>query len=99
MAVNSTGSIAFTLENIHQNSTAKWLILIGILINAAAVPFSSWLPDAYPESTVFGGIVLSAYTTKTAVYTLVRGFPGEEILIPIGCVMTTLRHRVRAARK
>ena len=88
MAVNSTGSIAFTLENIHQNSTAKWLILIGILINAAAVPFSSWLPDAYPESTVFGGIVLSAYTTKTAVYTLVRGFPGEEILIPIGCVMT-----------
>ena len=54
MAVNSTGSIAFTLENIHQNSTAKWLILIGVLINAAAVPFSSWLPDAYPESTVFG---------------------------------------------
>ena len=39
MAINSTGSIAFTLENIHQNSTAKWLILIGIPINAAAVPF------------------------------------------------------------
>ena len=88
MAINETNSVAFTQEVIHQNSTAKWLILIGILINAAAVPFSSWLPDAYPESTVFGGIVLSAYTTKTAVYTLVRGFPGEEILIPIGCVMT-----------
>lgn len=87
LAIHETNSVAFTQEVIQQNTTAKWLILIGILINAAAVPFSSWLPDAYPESTVFGGIVLSAYTTKTAVYTLVRGFPGEEILIPIGCVM------------
>ncbi|MFL2908990.1 MAG: Na(+)/H(+) antiporter subunit D [Limisphaerales bacterium] len=87
LAIHETGSIDFTKENIHQNATAKNFILIGILINAAAVPFSSWLPDAYPESTVFGGIILSAYTTKTAVYTLVRGFPGEEILIPIGCIM------------
>jgi len=87
LAINTSGSISFTQENISQNTTAKWFILIGILINAAAVPFSSWLPDAYPESTVFGGIILSAYTTKTAVYTLVRGFPGEEILVPIGCIM------------
>ncbi|MDP6892807.1 MAG: Na(+)/H(+) antiporter subunit D [Verrucomicrobiota bacterium] len=87
LAIHETGSVAFTKENIYQNATAKNFILIGILINAAAVPFSSWLPDAYPESTVFGGIILSAYTTKTAVYTLVRGFPGEDILIPIGCVM------------
>ncbi|MEC7883157.1 MAG: Na(+)/H(+) antiporter subunit D [Verrucomicrobiota bacterium] len=87
LAIHESGSIDFTKENIYQNATAKNFILIGILINAAAVPFSSWLPDAYPESTVFGGIILSAYTTKTAVYTLVRGFPGEEILIPIGCIM------------
>ena len=87
LAIHESGSIDFSKENIYQNSTAKNFILIGILINAAAVPFSSWLPDAYPESTVFGGIILSAYTTKTAVYTLVRGFPGEEILIPIGCIM------------
>lgn len=87
LAIHESGSIDFTKENIYQNATAKNFILIGILINAAAVPFSSWLPDAYPESTVFGGIILSAYTTKTAVYTLVRGFPGEEVLIPIGCIM------------
>jgi multicomponent Na+:H+ antiporter subunit D len=58
-----------------------------VLINASAVPFSSWLSDAYPESTVTGGVILSAYTTKTAVYTLLRGFPGWDILIFIGCVM------------
>ncbi|HMB30515.1 MAG TPA: proton-conducting transporter membrane subunit, partial [Desulfohalobiaceae bacterium] len=28
------------------------------------------------------------FTTKTAVYTLIRGFPGWEILIFIGCLMT-----------
>jgi multicomponent Na+:H+ antiporter subunit D len=31
---------------------------------------------------------LSAFTTKTAVYTLIRGFPGWEILIFVGCLMT-----------
>ena len=81
-----TGSIAF--NEFPKGEIGSWLILIGILINAAAVPFSSWLPDAYPESTVMGGVILSAYTTKTAVYTLIRGFPGWEILIVIGCVMT-----------
>jgi len=52
------------------------------------VPFSSWLSDAYPESTVAGGVILSAYTTKTAVYALIRAYPGWEILIAVGCIMS-----------
>jgi multicomponent Na+:H+ antiporter subunit D len=32
-----------------------WLVLAGILINAAAPPFSAWLPDAYPETSPDGG--------------------------------------------
>ena len=86
LTVHETGSIAF--NQFPKGETGSWFILLGILINAAAVPFSSWLPDAYPESTIMGGVILSAYTTKTAVYTLIRGFPGWEILVPIGCVMT-----------
>ena len=86
LTVHQTGSIAF--NEFPKGEIGSWLILIGILINAAAVPFSSWLPDAYPESTVMGGVILSAYTTKTAVYTLIRGFPGWEILVAVGCVMT-----------
>jgi multicomponent Na+:H+ antiporter subunit D len=83
--VHETGSIAF--DAFPKDTIGSWFILVGILINAAAVPFSSWLPDAYPESTVMGGVILSAYTTKTAVYTLIRGFPGWEILVAVGCVM------------
>ena len=34
-----------------------WLILIGLLINAAAPPLSAWLADAYPESSPTGSLI------------------------------------------
>jgi multicomponent Na+:H+ antiporter subunit D len=80
-----TGSLAF--EHMQTTSTAFYLILIGFLINAAVPPLHAWLSDAYPESTITGAIFLSAFTTKTAVYTLIRGFPGTEFLIWMGVVM------------
>jgi len=83
--INQTGSVGF--ETMTEQTLGSWLILAGFLINAAAPPFSAWLSDAYPESTVTGGLILSAYTTKTSVYALIRGFPGWEILIVIGCIM------------
>ena len=86
MYITQTGTITFSA--MAERSLANYLILAGILINAAAPPIHAWLPDAYPEATVTGGVILSAYTTKTAVYTLVRGFPGWEILIVVGCIMT-----------
>ena len=84
--ITQTGTIAFNA--MTDRNLGTYLILIGILVNAAAPPMHAWLPDAYPEATVTGGVILSAYTTKTAVYTLVRGFPGWEILIAVGCMMT-----------
>ncbi len=65
----------------------RMLILAGFLINAGAPPFSAWLPDAYPAASWSGTVFLSAFTTKTAVYVLMRGFPGTEILIYIGLYM------------
>lgn len=83
--IHQTGSIMFDRFSIESMST--WLMLIGICINAAAFPVSSWLPDAYSESTIMGGVILSAYTSKTAVYALLRGFAGLDILIWVGLVM------------
>lgn len=80
-----TGSLAF--EQMQTTSLAFYLILIGFLINAAVPPLHAWLSDAYPEATITGAIFLSALTTKTAVYTLIRGFPGTEFLIWMGVVM------------
>ncbi|NQV83249.1 MAG: Na(+)/H(+) antiporter subunit D [Rhodospirillales bacterium] len=83
--INSTGDISFTA--MKADSFATWMILLGFLINAAAVPFSAWLPDAYPEASPGGMVFLSAFTTKTAVYVLIRGFPGTEFLVFIGLGM------------
>ena len=83
--VASGGSLTF--EAMQADSLAHCLILVGFLINAGAPPFSAWLPDAYPEASWSGMVFLSAFTTKTAVYVLLRGFPGTEILIPIGLYM------------
>ena len=83
--IHNTGSIAFSRFSIQNLST--WLMLVGVLVNAAAIPFSSWLPDAYSESTIMGGVILSAYTSKTAIYALLRGFAGWDILIWLGLAM------------
>lgn len=80
-----TGDVSFT--HMALASPAQWLILIGFLINAGAPPLSAWLPDAYPEASWSGTVFLSAFTTKTAVYALIRGFPGTELLIWVGLFM------------
>jgi multicomponent Na+:H+ antiporter subunit D len=82
---SETGSLAF--DAMQVGSPASWLILIGFLVNAAVPPLHAWLTDAYPEATVTGAIFLSALTTKTAVYTLIRGYPGTEFLVWLGTVM------------
>jgi multicomponent Na+:H+ antiporter subunit D len=80
-----TGSVAFDL--IEGGGVAFYLILAGFMVNAAVPPLHAWLADAYPEATVTGAIYLSALTTKAAVYTLIRGFPGTDMLVWLGVVM------------
>lgn len=64
-----------------------WLILAGVLINAAAPPLSAWLADAYPEASAGGTVFLSAFTTKAAVLALVLLFPGQTLLVWVGLYM------------
>ncbi len=80
-----TGSIE--IQALQLNSFATWMVMIGVLINAAAPPFSAWLADAYPESSATGAVFLSAYTTKTAVLALMLLFPGEKLLVWVGLYM------------
>ncbi|MEM8878381.1 MAG: proton-conducting transporter membrane subunit, partial [Pseudomonadota bacterium] len=83
LAIN--GSTDFTSMDL--SNAARWMIFAGFLINAGAPPFSPWVPDAYPAASWSGAVFLSAFTTKTAVYVLIRGFPGTELLIFIGLFM------------
>ena len=81
-----TGSIAF--ERMTLGSLGTWLIFLSFGIKCAFPLLHNWLQDSYPAATVTGTVILSAFTTKLAVYALARGFAGTEILIYIGAVMT-----------
>lgn len=83
---NGTTEFGFVgLTNID-----SFLIFLGIAVNAAIPPLHPWLSDAYPEATVPGAVFLSAFTTKSAVYLMARMFPGTELLIWLGAVMTAI---------
>jgi len=84
---SETGSLAVT-KLTEGGGISSWLMLFGIAINAAIPPLHTWLSDAYPKATVTGAVFLSAFTTKTAVYVLIRMFPGWEILLILGTIMT-----------
>ena len=92
------GGIFLRYKNVHDLSFvqiatngatfADYLIMIGFMLNAAVPPIHAWLPDAYPEASVTGAVFMCAFTTKTAVYVLARGFPGFEALAILGAIMT-----------
>jgi multicomponent Na+:H+ antiporter subunit D len=80
-----TGSV--DIRPLDLETVDAWVVLAGVLINAAAPPVSQWLSDAYPESSPTGGVFLSAFTTKTAVLALILLFPGADVLVWIGLYM------------
>ena len=86
MHVTDTGSIAFVHFGLE--TTAGKLIFLAFGVKCAFPLLHNWLQDAYPEATVGGTVMLSAFTTKLAVYSLARGYAGTEILIVIGATMT-----------
>ncbi len=87
--VQKTGSIAFVDFDCRQGipDMGTGLILLAFGIKCAFPFLHNWLQDAYPEATVTGTVFLSAFTTKLAVYSLARGFPGTDLLVPIGTAM------------
>ncbi|MCK5097229.1 MAG: Na(+)/H(+) antiporter subunit D, partial [Desulfobacteraceae bacterium] len=86
--IHKTGTIQF--DYIGLKGLESYLIFFGIALNAAAIPLHAWLPDAYPNGTPTSTVFLSAFTTKSAVYLLIRTYPGAELLIWIGALMVSL---------
>ena len=87
-----TGSVSFgAIGEIGVIGIDSWsgvLILLAFGIKCAFPFLHNWLQDSYPNATPTGTVFLSAFTTKLAVYSLIRGFAGTELLIWVGCAMT-----------
>lgn len=82
----ATGSLAFGAMQL--GSPGAWLVFLAFGIKCAFPFLHNWLQDAYPEASVTGTVILSAFSTKLAVYAFARAFAGESLLIPIGAAMT-----------
>ena len=86
--IRSTGHTRF--EHIGLAGPGGLLILLAFGIKCAFPLLHNWLHDAYPRASASGTVMLSAFTTKLAVYALARGFAGTESLLWIGALMATL---------
>jgi multicomponent Na+:H+ antiporter subunit D len=86
----ATGDLSFVQMDEHNMQLYTWLIMIGLMLNAAVPPLHSWLPDAYSKATVTGAVFMCAFTTKTAIYTLARACAGFDILIILGVIMAII---------
>jgi multicomponent Na+:H+ antiporter subunit D len=87
-----TGSLMFGEIGLRDEAgavrPAGLVMLLAFGVKAAFPLLHNWVQDAYPKASLGGTIVLSVFTTKLAVASLARAFPGEESLILIGAVMT-----------
>lgn len=76
---NATGTYTFDyfalLGTTSWGPLGFWLMcgfLIAFLVKLPAIPFHSWLPDAYVQSPTAGSVILAGLMTKTAAYGLLR---------------------------
>jgi multicomponent Na+:H+ antiporter subunit D len=72
------------------STPAGALIFCALGIKAAFPLAHTWVTDAYPRASETGTVVLSLFTTKLAVYALLRCFTGTEVLVWIGALMAVL---------
>jgi proton-translocating NADH-quinone oxidoreductase chain M len=73
------GTLNFAyLSNTISNAPTAWsilalaMIVVGLGVKAAIVPFHTWLPDAHPAAPSSISAMLSGVVIKTGVYGLIR---------------------------
>jgi len=76
---SQTGNYSFNyfelLGTVPGGTLSFWVMsgfLIAFFVKLPAIPFHSWLPDAYAESPSAGSIIIAALMSKTAAYGLIR---------------------------
>ncbi len=88
VAMLRAGGEDISLTAMELDGTAAWLIFLALGIKCGFPLLHGWIIDAYPEATETGTVLMSAFTTKVAIFALARLFPGTGELIWIGAVMT-----------
>lgn len=75
------------LNNPNYSSIMLYIMLIGMLINIAAFPFSGWMVKYYPKASPSGFLYLISFTTKVSVILLAKIFLGLEEMKYVAIIM------------
>lgn len=79
------------------------LVVLGVGMNAGFLGFHVWIVDAYTGPDVTTTVVLSGFTTKVGVYTLIRTLPDQSLavaylggaMVLVGVTMAVLQTDMR----
>jgi len=75
------------MSNPEYSNVVLIMMLVGMLINIAAFPFSGWMVNYYPNASTSGFIYLISFTTKLSLLLILKLFAGLLALKYIGIVM------------
>ena len=86
----TAGAASSIFARLDADTISGACIFAALMIRIGA-PFAHvWLKDVVSHASPTGGAALSAFTTMLGVYALVRLFPAEPILMPIGAAMIVI---------
>jgi len=89
MVINYVNTGSFLVGPVNQGLAGAFVFL-GVGLNAAFIGLHSWLPESYPTAPIWASILMSVYTTKTAVYMLVRTSAGMPAVAWMGAIMAVV---------
>lgn len=75
------------LDDPNYSSAMLYIMLVGMLINIAAFPFSGWMVKYYPKASPSGFLYLISFTTKVSVILLAKIFLGLEEMKYVAIIM------------
>lgn len=75
------------LGDPNYSSIMLYIMLVGMLINIAAFPFSGWMVKYYPKASPSGFLYLISFTTKVSVILLAKIFLGLEEMKYVAIIM------------
>lgn len=75
------------LSSDAKASSYIYLILIGLMINVAAFPFSGWMVNYYKKASYSGFIFLISGTSKVSLLLLLKLFVGLSMLKWLGIIV------------
>ncbi|WP_440991866.1 Na(+)/H(+) antiporter subunit D [Haloarchaeobius baliensis] len=76
---DATGS--FALDGGITGGLPTTLAVLGVGVNLGFVGLHYWVPDTYPRPHVASSVVLAGFTTKVAVYALLRVAPDGHLIV------------------